>query len=135
MELVIVKEEEVKRKRRLYGHLCTLSDGQIIYLARRKHAQVFRSGHATISSAMMVNEAAWAMDEVTLYNLRAKGVKVVGVRVTDTGDLYLTRLANFLDLKKAKMRDYSATGGARQRYLPMEHFVHKRGTVELATPV
>jgi hypothetical protein len=54
--------------------------------------------------------------------------------VIDTGDLYLTRLVNYFDMKKAKVRDYTgigARGGARQRYLPLSHFAFRRGEVEL----
>jgi hypothetical protein len=132
--LEIASEVEVKKGRRLYGHFCTLTDGQVIYLARRKHREIFRSGKASISGAMTEGDAAWALDEITLYNLRARNIQVVGVRVIDTHDLYLTRLANFFDLKRAKIRDYTgigAKGGARQRYLPLQFFLLKKGTVAL----
>jgi hypothetical protein len=129
----IVKEEELRRGRRVLGHLCTLDDGRVIYLARRQHRHIFRSGKASISGAMSEGEAAWAMDESTLYSLRARGIEVIGVRVTDTGDLYLTRLKDFFDHKKAHLRDYTGIGrgGSRQRYLGLQHFALKRGRVEL----
>jgi len=132
--LEIVSETEVKKGRRLYGHMATLDDGRVIYLARRKHAQIFRGGRSSISEGMTDGEAAWALDEITLYGLRAKGIQIVGVRVIDTGDVYLTRLAFFFDLKKANIKDYTgigAKGGTRQRYLPLQHFVFRRGEVAL----
>jgi len=136
MSLEIVEETEVRKGRRLYGHLCKLADGQTIYLARRRHREIFRGGFASISGGMTEGVAAWALDEITLYGLKAKGVQIVGVRVVDTGCLYVTRLANYFDLKKAKIRDYTGIGrgGARQRYLPLQHFAHRRGEVALVTP-
>lgn len=128
----IVREIEIKKGRRLYGHVVELDDGQKLYLARRSHAQIFRAGKASISEAMSVEEASWAIDEITLYNMRAKGIKVIGVRVHDTGDLYLTHISNFFDLKRAKVKDYEARGGARQRYLPLQYFAFKRGATVLA---
>lgn len=128
---MIVSESPLKRGRRLYGHLCTMDDGQVIYLARRKHREIFRSGHSLISEAMVESQAAWALDETTIYGLRAKRIEFVGVRVIDTGDLYVTKLAFYMDLKKAKVRDYSDNGGARQRYLPLQYFAYQRGLVAL----
>ena len=127
----IVKEEEVRQGRRLFGHFCTLDDGRVIYLARRQHRHIFRSGRQTISGAMTEGEAAWGMDERTLFSLRARGIEVVGVRVTDTGDLYLARLKDFFDTAKARLHDSTSTGGQRQRHLGLQHFVFKRGRVEL----
>lgn len=130
----IVREDEFRQGRRLLGHICTLDDGQLLYLARREHKQIFRSGRASISGAMTDGEAAWAIDEKTLYSLRARGITLVGVRVTDTGDLYLAHLKDFFDHKKAHVRDYTGIGrgGSRQRYLALQHFALKRGTRALA---
>jgi hypothetical protein len=130
----IVREEEFRKGRRLLGHICTLDDGRIIYFAKRTHAQIFRSGRASISGAMTEGEAAWAIDETTLYSLRARGITIVGVRVTDTGDLYLANLKDFFDFKKAQVRDYTGIGrgGSRQRYLKLQHFAFKRGDRALA---
>jgi hypothetical protein len=129
----IVKEEEFRQGRKLLGHLCALDDGRVIYLARRRHAHIFRSGKSSISGAMSEGEAAWAMDERTLFSLRARGIEVVGVRVTDTGDLYLARAKDFFDVKKAHLRDYTGIGrgGSRQRYLGLQHFAFKRGHAQL----
>lgn len=129
----ILKEEELRRGRILYGHICTLDDGEMIYLARRKHAQIFRSGHASISGALTDGEAAWALDETTLFSLRARGITRVGVRVIDTGDVYLAELKDFFDPRKARLRDYTGIGRgrSRQRYLGLQHFLVERGQVEL----
>lgn len=128
----IVAETEVKKGRRLYGHICELDDGSKIYLARRRHAEIFRAGKSSISEAMTEGEASWAIDETTLYNLRAKSVKWIGVRVVDTKDMYITHMANYFDLKKAKVKDYEARGGTRQRYLPLRWFLFRRGETVLS---
>jgi hypothetical protein len=127
----IVRLDPVKRGRITLGHLVTLDSGEIVYAARRRHRHIFRSGRASISAAMEDGEAAWAIDETTLYMLRTKGVKRVAVRVEDTGDIYLTALASFFDLRKARVKDYSDRGGSRQRYLPLDHFTFQRGRVTL----
>ncbi len=82
---------------------------------------------------MTEGEAAWAIDETTLYAMRARGATRVGVRVIDTGDLYVTDMKNFFDLSKAKVKDYTGIGrgGSRQRYLPFQHFAISKGLVEL----
>ena len=64
MTLAIISEEPFKKGRRLYGHYCTLDTGEVIYLAKRKHAEIFRSGNSTISQAMTESTAAWALDEI-----------------------------------------------------------------------
>lgn len=137
MSLNIVKEEEVRgagKRRILYGWICTLDTGEKIYLAKRKHAEIFRSGRTSISEAMAEHAASWAIDEIMLFNLRAKGVTKIGVRVIDTGDLYLTDLATYFDRKKFKLRDYTGVGrgGSRQRYVPLEHFDLTKGVVDLS---
>lgn len=130
----IVHEEDYRQGRRILGHICTLDDGERIYLARRKHREIFRSGHASISGAMVEGEAAWALDETTLYSLRARGITLVGVRVVDTGDIYLAELKDFFDFKKAHVRDYTGIGrgGSRQRYMGLQHFALQKGTLALA---
>lgn len=130
----IAKEEDFRHGRRLLGHVCTLDSGELIYLARRTHAQIFRSGHISISGAMTDGDAAWAMDEQTLYSMRARGITKIGVRVIDTGDLYLGNLKDFFDHTKAVLRDYTGIGrgGSRQRYLGLQHFAFKRGRQGLA---
>src|SRR3981081_3734233 len=132
----ILSETEVRgsgKRRILYGWMCELDTGDKLYLARRKHREIYRSGKQSISGAMQEEIAAWAIDELLLVNLRAKKVKFIGVRVVDTGDFYLTKLEVFFNRKCFKLRDYTgvARGGSRQRYVPLQHFLLKKGRVEL----
>lgn len=112
----------VRRGRRIYGAVFELSDGREVYLARRRQAEVFRSGEKTNSDAFAAGKAAWALDDETLLNLRMEGIAICGVFVKETGDIYLTDTANYFDKAKAKVMNYEARGGALQRYLPTTHF-------------
>jgi hypothetical protein len=132
----ILSETEVRgsgKRKILYGWMAELDNGERLYTARRKHREIFRSGKQSISGAMQEEIAAWAIDELLLVNLRAKKVKFIGVRVVDTGSLYLTRLETFFDRTKYRVRDYTGIGrgGSRQRYVPLQHFLLKKGRVEL----
>ena len=132
----ILSETEVRgsgKRKILYGWMAELDNGERLYIARRKHREIFRSGKQSISGAMQEEIAAWAIDELLLVNLRAKKVKFIGVRVIDKGDFYLTKLETFFDRAKYKLMDYSGVGrgGSRQRYVPLQHFLLKKGRVEL----
>jgi hypothetical protein len=134
---MITHEEEIRgtgKRKILYGHILTMDTGEKIYMARRKHREIFRSGKLSISGAMQEEIAAWAIDENLVFRLRAKGVSSIGVRVIDTGDVYLTRIANFFNIRIYKMHDYTGVGrgGSRQRYVPLQHFNLKRGVVNLS---
>src|ERR1700687_385041 len=132
----ILSETEVRgsgKRKILYGWMAELDNGERLYTARRKHREIFRSGKQSISGAMQEEIAAWAIDELLLINLRAKKVKFIGVRGIGNGDFYLTKLETFFDHTKFKLRDYSGVGrgSSRQRYVPLQHFLLKKGRVEL----
>lgn len=112
----------IRNGRRIYGGVYDLSDGTEVYLAFRKQAEIYRSGKKTISDAVVEGAACWAVDEDTLIRLRTEGIYMVGIWVRDTGDLYLTSLAKYLDRTRAKVLNYEGRGGALQRYLPLSEF-------------
>lgn len=123
--------KEVKKGRRLYGGIFTFDDGRQIYLAYRKQAEIFRHGAASISEAIRDGKAAWAYDVDTVIQMRSKGIKILGVAVWETGDVWLTRIEWLLDTTRAKILNYQNRGGALQRYLPLRHFWVKRGKIVL----
>lgn len=126
-----VKVVPVKKGRRLYGGLHTIREtGATCYLAYRRQAEIFRSGEKSISDAVRLGTACWALDDQTLLEMRAKGIRVIGVFVRDTGDIYLTRIENFFDRAKAKLLNYESRGGALQRYLPLTFFKIRYGRVK-----
>ena len=121
------KDVEVVRKgRRVLGGIYNLG-GVKAYFAYRKQKDIFRGGEKTIAEAVAKGVACWAIDDETLLMLRANAIGVVGVMVSDTGDRYVTKTANFFDKTKASLLNYEARGGALQRYLPIQHFVYRAG--------
>jgi hypothetical protein len=127
--------QEVRKGKRLYGWICRFEDGRVAYMARRKHSEVYRGGHSTISDAIRAGVAAWALDDETLLAMRAKGIPYVGVMVEDTGDRYITRIAKFFEKDPArkvwKFHDYSTRGGSPQRLLPLSEFAFRAGEIAL----
>jgi len=121
----------IKRGRRTYGAVYKLKDGREVYLAWRKQQEMFRAGERTASDALMLGKASWALDEETLMKMRLEGVGIVGVLVKETGDIYITPLAKFFDESLAKVMNYSARGGALQRYLPVTEFACKLGSTRI----
>lgn len=123
--------EHLKKGRRLYGAFFNFDDGRKVYIAYRRNKEIFRGGRKSISDALRDGVAAWAIDDDTIREARARGCKAIGVRVRDTGDIYITNLSNFMDKDKIKVLNYSRRGGSLQRYLPMEHWRMKAGRVKL----
>ncbi|MTH61100.1 hypothetical protein [Paracoccus litorisediminis] len=103
-----------------------LPNGKEVYLAFRKLSEMFRGGEKSISDAIVQSKASWAIDYDTLIRLRTEGVYYVGVLVKETEDVYITTLGEFLT---APTLNYSARGGALQRYLPLDKFLISLGSV------
>lgn len=121
-------EKTVKKKRRTYGAVYSReSDGERIYLAWRKHHEIYRCGHASVSDAMRAGKAGWALDDETLLNLRATGIKFVGVLLRQTQEVWLTRTDAFFVRGAGKLwyfHDHTARGGTPQRVMPLQCFAH-----------
>lgn len=116
----------IRNGRRIYGGVHSLPDGKEVYFAYRKISEMFRGGEASLSDAILKDKASWAIDNDTLIRLRTEGVYYVGVAVKETGDLYMTTLGEFL---AAPVKNYSARGGALQRYLPLDRFLISLGSM------
>lgn len=112
-----------RKGRRLYGAWGVTDKGVPFYLAIRRHGEYYRQGAATLSEAMRDGRAAWALDDETIINMRARKVRMVGVIVRDTFDCYVTPVESFFDAKKRKFIDYTSKGGSLQRFLPLEFWV------------
>ena len=131
MPKIINIEPHLVKKRR-FGVFCKQDDGAVIYMAFRKHNDIFTSGKGgKISIALRAGEAYWAIDYSTLTLARLKGVKVVAVKLRDTGDLYLTRLENFFNTALARSINYSTRGGSMQRCLNVKQFTVIRPSISL----
>jgi hypothetical protein len=115
--------EQYKKGRRRYGVFCknTLT-GTVVYVAYRWHREIFRSGKSTISDAMREGVACWAIDAETLQLAKIKGAKFVGVKLKDSGSIYLTKIEEFYNPSVIKVLNYSKRGGSLQKYLPVDCF-------------
>lgn len=120
-----------KRGRRTYGATYTLPDGRRCYLAWRRIAEIYRAGEKDISTAMRLGTAAWALDDRDLVRLKCEGIRLVGVRVKETSDIYLTDLRNYFDKTQYKLLNFTSRGGSLQRFLPLDRFTVKAGSVKI----
>lgn len=126
-----VRIEHLRKGRRLYGGFHTFEDGRRLYVAYRKHNEIYRGRKKSISEALRDGTAAWAIDVDTLAEVKARGIDAVAVRVKESGDLYITRLANFYDPEKVLVLNFASRGGSLQRFLPLEHWKLKPGRVRI----
>lgn len=119
-------------KKRRYGVFCWQDDGTILYVALRKHNDIFTDGKGgKISIALRGGEAYWAVDYSTLTLARLKGVKILVVKLKDTGDLYFTHLSYFFDSKTSKSINYAGKGGSMQRCVNLNRFQLKNPSISL----
>jgi hypothetical protein len=123
-----------RKGKRLYGAFIPLSTG-LAYVAFRKPDGFFRDAKPgeplTLSQALEQGRAAWAIDESTILECRARGVKFVGVFIKKLNWIFLTDIANYHDPTRYYQRNYSARGGADQRYLPCKFFTEKHGSLKI----
>lgn len=122
---------QVKKGRRVYGGIFTFEDGRQAYIAYRKVTEIFRAGEKTISDAIRKGTATWALDDETLIQMRAQGIKFVGVLVRDNKDLWMTSIDLFFDRRFFKVLNYTGRGGTVQRHLPLKYFRRRPGRVRI----
>lgn len=107
-----------------------MSSGTKVYLAYRQVREIFRSGEKSISDAIRKGVAAWAIDDDTLRQMRAQGIKYVGVLVRENGAIWLTSTEAYFS-PAAKILNFTTRGGALQRYLPLKYFRRRGGKAKL----
>lgn len=135
MVKTIISREEVrgntKKRPKLYGWIFRYDDGTAMYVAKRKHCQIFKGGCSSISDAILEDKAGWAIDELTIFNMRVKGVTVIAVKCEDNGDKYVTPIENYLQRGKFRHIDYTGVGkgGSLQRVVPLSSFQKIAGEV------
>lgn len=127
----IVKTEWHKKGKRTYGVFVWQDNGVNVYMALRKHSDIYTDGKAKVSVAMRANAAAWAIDYQTLMSARAKGMKYIVVRLKDTKDVYVTPIERYFDRSLTKTIDHSSRGGSLQKTLPLRAFKLVRGEVTI----
>lgn len=119
-----------KGKRR-YGAFVTQDNGVKLYLAFRKHNDVYVERKGKISDALRTGVAAWALDMTTVIAARARGCTLVGVRVKETGDYYFTKLENFFTPKRVRTINYSSKGGSLQKVLPLRYWTKIKAEISI----
>lgn len=132
----IIGREEVKgrgKRPRLYGWIFRYDDGTAMYVARRKHKQIYKGGCSSISEAIQQDKAGWAIDELTIINMRVKGVKLIAVKCEDNGDKYVTPISNYLRPGKYKNIDFTGVGkgGSKQRVVSLNLFEKSSGEIKV----
>lgn len=121
-------EEKLRRSKGRAGVIYTWSDGRRFYLASRALKDIWHHGHPSISDAVRAGSAAWLFDDETVHELRLKGVNVVGVKVRDSGDIWITHLSFLLDRDKAPV---VSARGLSWRALPFSYFKRRAGKLKL----
>lgn len=112
-----------KRSGRVIGHGCALSNGDLVYIARRWRGEIWCGGEPSISAAMHLGKDGWALDHDHVLELRLKKVKWVMIVERERGGYrYLTPLETFLNPATHDMKNYRARGGELQHYVNMKHF-------------
>jgi hypothetical protein len=128
MAKVKVPWDLLMKGRRRYGGFIHTSTS-LHYYAFRKPKEIFKDApkgtRMTFSAALDSGKACWAIDEETYMLCRRRGVQFIGVWVETIKTVFMTAIDNFADPHKYHRRNYSAKGGADQRYLPV-HFFEKR---------
>ena len=118
------------RRPRLYGHIVKYSDGTSVYYARRKHKHIHRDGCTSISEAMLLGKAGWAIDLETLINVRSK-VGFIGIEVVDNGDRYITPIETYFKAGNYKSILNTCKGFSekQQRTATLDKFVKSSGKI------
>jgi hypothetical protein len=104
-------------------------------MAYRQLKHVFRMGELSLSDAFASGKATWAIDCITMDQLRLEGVKRVGIWVKNTGDKYITSIEDWLTHSKimSYAGHFGANGkeGARQHYLNAGYFIVQPGKIKI----
>lgn len=118
--------EKIKNGRKMKGAIYQTSGG-LAFVAERKPGDVFKvqdgkGGFKTISDAVTDGSAEWSIDEEFFQTLRYKGIRYFGFWIRKLNMLYVTTIDSLTDSSIYKLRNYSSSGGALKRHIPLQHF-------------
>lgn len=120
----------VKVGRRTVGGIYISDKGNELFLVNRKAGQINKGQAPTISDAIRDGTASWGIEEEALLSMRARGVKMVGVKVRDTGEVWLTYLDRFFDRANLSQPPRYLRG-PMQRFLSINQFARRPGKIRL----
>lgn len=120
---------ETKRKgRRVIGDLLTFKNGKKAYIYLQSLSDIYKDGEKSISAAMRLGTACWAIDQSELMMLEMEGVSIVGIRVRSSDDVYMIDIKSFSDYSIRK----SARLGRRSVIcIPMSKFKKREGKLKI----
>jgi hypothetical protein len=122
---------EFKKGRSVIGTGFALSNGDLVYVARRWRGEIWCGGEASISAAAAAGKDGWALDHDHVLELRLKKVKWVIIQERERdGSRYVAPLSVFLDSAYHKMMNYRERGGELQHYVNMRYFKIIPGAVK-----
>lgn len=114
------------KRKILYGWMIKYDDGTCIYVAKRKHRQIYRGGCGSITEAITEKKAGWAIDVDMLLKARTRGAQFIAVLCEDNGDYYLTPIENYFKRGQYTSINYTGVGrgGSEQKVVSLSLF-HK----------
>lgn len=119
--------ERIKKGSRIKGVVCTLDDGRQAFIAFKRNKDIATMGKRNLKEALETKSAAWGIEITLLQEMSRRGIEYIGVKVRDSGDLYLTSMRLYKDSKLAKLTNGRKVTKVHQRFLPLRYFSHRPG--------
>lgn len=116
--------------RRTVGGIYINGLGNEVYLANRKAADLNKGNEPSISEAVRNGSASWGIEEEALIAMRARGVQTIGIKVRETGELWVTFLDRFFN-RALLSPPPRYLRGPMQRFLPITNFAHRPGKIRI----
>lgn len=122
----------IKKHGRRHGFVYTHKEtGKIIYLAIRKHRDMWRDKLKTVNEAVAKGVAGWAVDADDVREWTRKGASAIGVYVIDTNDMYLGDVQLWLNPEKSKAITAPGRRGTAQRLVNLVHLGFRPAPVKI----
>jgi len=117
----------LKKGRKTIGGIYDLPSGAKCFLSHQKVGDIYRADQKSIAEAIRNETACWAISEDIIIQMRATGIKFIGVLCKDTGDRFITTMDKFFDPVLVKITMVTRNSYMTQRCLPFKAFARKSG--------
>lgn len=116
----------VKLGKKVLGHIVSLGDSKEAFLTMRKNRDhIYMGGNPiAFSDAEKEGKLEWAINEKEMLKMTADDVKFVIIESGYYSKIFVTHLANFLDLRIAKRFRHYDSAGAPLDYQRSLNFCH-----------